>query len=47
MYYNIFKLYSSFNNHTFNNHRFNKHRIMRNLKRQLIQKAIMNLRKFD
>lgn len=47
MYYNIFQLYSSFNKHTFNNHRFNKHRIMRNLKRQLIQKAIMNLRKFD
>ena len=57
MYYNIFKLYSSFNKHTFNkhtfykhtfyNHTFSKHRIMRNLKRQLIQKAIMNLRKFD
>ena len=52
MYYNIFKLYSSFNKHTFNkhtfnNHTFNKQRIIRNLKRQLIQKAIMNLRKFD
>ena len=44
MYYNIFKLYSPFR---INNHKFNKHRIMRNLKRQLIQKAIMNLRKFD
>lgn len=42
MYYNIFKLYSSFNNHA-----FNKQRIIRNLKRQLIHKAIMNLRKFD
>ena len=40
MYYNIFKLYPPFNNHT-----FNKHRIIRNLKRQLINKAIMNLRK--
>lgn len=47
MYYNIFKLYSSFNKHTFYNHTFNKHRIMRNLKRQLIQKTIMNLRKLD
>lgn len=42
MYYNIFRLYSSFNKNT-----FNKKRIIRNLKRQLIQKAIMNLRKFD
>ena len=47
MYYNIFRLYSSFNKHTFNNHAFNKQRIIRNLKRQLIQKVIMNLRKFD
>ena len=47
MYYNIFRLYSSFTKHTFNKHTFNKYRIIRNLKRQLIHKAIMNLRKFD
>ena len=48
MYYNIFKLYSSFSRiHNLNNHTFNKQRIIRNLKRQFIQKTIMNLRKLE